>query len=517
MSAEIRRIVTSAEARPPSPQDPSASALHRVYEALDYAPIWQTSASGDALRQALATAADQGLGQHTLAAMQFGGTDQAASPTETAERDTRLTAAFLTYAAVMREGAVGADVFGPDWGITPDHLDAPAALVGAAKGGDIAGLIRALPPPDPRYGRLVAAFRNYRALVAVQGWPHAFGSGEIKLDGDDPRLVPLRERLIAEGDLPAGAAIIDLGAIRAALLRFQERNGLDPDGRIGARTLAALSMSAEQRLAQIAVNLERWRHLPRSFGETYVVVNAADASVELVQRGAPTLDMRAVVGDLKHPTPVLASKIIAVTFNPPWNIPRSIATREMLPKLRRNRDYLAANDIVILGAAGDPFGTDIDWRAVSAQRFPYRLRQLPGLRNALGSIKFEMPNGFDVYLHDTPAKGLFKLSRRGFSHGCVRLEHAADLAARLLADGSEYAPLSAIPVPGATEHIPLSHPVPVYVLYWTAFVDTDGRTNFRDDGYDRDPPIAAALDLAPTTSPAQALASSAPACTDTAG
>jgi murein L,D-transpeptidase YcbB/YkuD len=162
--------------------------------------------------------------------------------------------------------------------------------------------------------------------------------------------------------------------------------------------------------------------------------------------------------------------------------------------LRRDPLYLQKNDIVILNRDADPNGLNVDWRKVSAARFPFQLRQRPGSKNPLGLIKFEMANGFDVYLHDTPAKGLFARARRGLSHGCIRVEQPATLALRLLPDWHE-ADLQAAIASGETRLIPLPRPLPVYLLYWTAFVDDSGQLNFRDDLYGRDGAIAVALGL----------------------
>jgi murein L,D-transpeptidase YcbB/YkuD len=208
-----------------------------------------------------------------------------------------------------------------------------------------------------------------------------------------------------------------------------------------------------------------------------------------------------VVGDLQHPTPIVQARLEAVVLNPKWNVPASIAAREILPRLRENRRYLAENDIVIVDRReSDPFGLAVDWSAISAEAFPFRLQQQPGPDNPLGRIKFDVPNRFDVYLHDTPTRALFARPQRTASHGCIRVERAAALAVHVLADAAgRFTPerLEEAIEAGGSPRIPVARPLPVYILYWTAFVGPDGLVQFRDDVYGRDRRLAAALAGAP--------------------
>jgi murein L,D-transpeptidase YcbB/YkuD len=257
----------------------------------------------------------------------------------------------------------------------------------------------------------------------------------------------------------------------------------------------------DQRARQVAVNLERWRWLPRRLESRYLAVNAADATLAVVEDGRVRLMSRVVVGDELHPTPVVRSEMGAIVFNPPWTVPTSIVVDEFLPKLRANPRFLADNDIVILDRREDPYGLAIDWTAVPAERFPFRLQQRPGGWNPLGRMRFATPNRFDVYLHDTPLPELFPRADRALSHGCVRVEQARELAALVLAGQAAGRPeaLQRAMSSGATSVVTVARPLPVYLLYWTAFVDDEGRLQLRDDPYDRDPRVAAALARAPVT------------------
>ena len=264
------------------------------------------------------------------------------------------------------------------------------------------------------------------------------------------------------------------GAVEAAVRRFQRRHGIAVDGAAGPRTLAAMNVPVRTRIAQIALNLERWRALPHDLGASYMLVNVPAETLDVVADGVPVMSMKVVVGDIDHPTPVVRTAIAAVTFNPSWKIPASIVTKEILPKSKRDRSYLRKNDIVFEPGQG--------WE------------QLPGPKNPLGQIKFETPNRFDVYLHDTPSRLAFDRFFRAQSHGCVRLERAAELAGFVLRelDWNDLTIAQAVAT-GETRRIDLKHHWRVYMLYETSFVDEDGVVEFRDDLYGRDARLSDAL------------------------
>lgn len=494
VSREIPAAIAGARALGRGPADD----LARVYEAGHFAPIWSLSPGAGARAAILARmpelAAREGLdpARYTIRQTPFG--DDAAS---IAARDLAETEAFLRFVRDARSGAVAPDGMGRDWSIMPDPFDAAGGVATALRDDTLGPLIESLPPPHPAYRRLARALTTYETIASTGGWPLVGDDTELLLGSGDPREASLMERLRIEGDLIPGLDAANNAAMtREAVQRFQARHGLPADGRIGRATLRELQVGVNTRVGQIRANLERWRHVPRDFGARYVEVNAADQSAMLRVAGNEGLAMRAIVGDLKHPTPVLSARILAVTLNPPWNVPVSIATKEFLPKLRRDPAYLEAHEIVIANrAGGDPYGRDIDWKSVGSRGFPYTFRQLPGPRNSLGVVKLEMPNPFDVYLHDTPTKALFARSPRYFSHGCVRLERAIDMAVAVIANESAWnrASLAEAIRTGATRRIDLVNPVPVHVLYWTAFVTEAGQVNFREDAYGRDGPLIAAL------------------------
>ena len=245
----------------------------------------------------------------------------------------------------------------------------------------------------------------------------------------------------------------------------------------------------------IMANMERWRWMPRVLETDRIVINAADASLQLWLGGQAVLTSRVIVGRPGNPTPILRAEGAGVTLNPAWTVPQSIAIKEILPKLKHNHAYLASQDMVLLnGPPGDPHGLHVNWRAIPAGTFPYQIRQIPGPRNPLGQIKLELPNRFDVYLHDTPGKSAFARPVRALSHGCVRVEQILPLASYALnADLGATEQISQAIGTGETRYVPLHRKLPVYFLYWTAFPDAQGKIQFRPDIYGRDRRLIAAM------------------------
>jgi len=286
--------------------------------------------------------------------------------------------------------------------------------------------------------------------------------------------------------------------LRQAVLRFQKRHGLETDGVIGARTLAALNVSPEKRLRQVALNLERLRWSFRNPGDRYIVVNIADFSLDVVENGSSVLAMNVIVGKPFQHTPVFSQKLRSLVLNPSWGIPRGIAVEEIVPKVRKDPGYLAKQRIKVLRNGRSVEGTElwaIDWSRLTINNFPYELRQEPGPKNPLGRIKFVFPNQFDVYLHDSPHKGLFRQNVRAFSHGCIRIEKPVELAHYLLGADPAWSreAIAAAIKSDKEQKITLPQPLVVYLIYLTAWVDDNGTLQFRDDIYGRDVTIDESL------------------------
>jgi murein L,D-transpeptidase YcbB/YkuD len=241
-------------------------------------------------------------------------------------------------------------------------------------------------------------------------------------------------------------------------------------------------------LDQIRMNLQRWRWMPRELGERYVLVNVPAYQMQVVEGDKPVLAMRVVVGDPKHQTPLFSDEMTTVVFSPNWNVPESIIRKEMLPKVAKDPGYLERQDIEVVGTSGEVIDAEaVDWDDESAVT-GLRFRQEPGPKNALGLVKFQFPNAFDVYMHDTPQDALFNKPHRALSHGCVRLENPVGLAQYVMRDKPEWTAekINAAMNAGQEHAVPLKEHLPVHIAYFTAWVNPDGSLTYTDDPYGLD-------------------------------
>jgi murein L,D-transpeptidase YcbB/YkuD len=418
---------------------------------------------------------------------------------------------------------------------------------GIGNGDSMAGTLAGLAPRAAGYARLREALAFYRGLAARGGWPAIPPGGRLRLGDSGPRVAALAARLRATGELPGGAdaagavapvhAVARIGAagpagagarvapaasgpvaasattaatvaasagtsparfdaaLAAALARFQAAHGLPVKGEVADEaTLAALAVPVERRIRQLELNMERWRWMAGDLGSRYILVNLPDYLLTVVDGGRVAMTMRVIVGKASLRTPVFSDLMTQIVLNPAWHIPDTIAAREIVPALLRDPGYLRRKGYELRrrdgAAAGVEPGTigDDQIRSLGTPGSPYRLVQPPGPDNALGHYKFVINDDFDVYLHDTPSTELFARSERDFSHGCVRLEKPAELATYLLAGDPKWTPeaIAAAVADGERVTIPLRRPLPVHILYQTAWVDPAGTVQFRDDVYGHD-------------------------------
>jgi L,D-transpeptidase YcbB len=398
-----------------------------------------------------------------------------------ADLDVEMTFVYLTLAAHTAIGRVQPETLRVHWENQSRNVDLDARLEKALQSEDVAASLRTLAPPNPRYARLRDALTRYREIANRGGWskiPEGLEKGARGVG-----VLALRNRLAAEGDLPAPPEgqqplpVFD-DAVAKGIARFQQRHGLEPDGKLGEDTLAELNVPVQERIQQIEINLERWRWLPSSLGDSYVWVNVPEYRMELYDEGRKAIDMAVVVGKQQSQTPVFSDMMEYMELNPEWNIPPSIAEGEILPKLASDPSYLARHNMEWVGEGENQ-----------------RIKQRSGPDNPLGQVKFMFPNEHDVYLHDSPADHLFSREERDFSHGCIRLERPVQLAEYLLRDKPEWGGTKVREAIVSGEHrtVKLPKKLPVHILYFTAWVEDNGVIHFRKDVYGHDQKLAAAL------------------------
>ena len=434
----------------------------------------------DLLRRNLAQVETQGFEHEAFTPANLDAQLQSKIPAVRRQGEMALIVATLRYAHAVHSGRLPSADFQDEWGLRPAPFDPAPEFVAAVNEDRLAAWLDGLPPPYSGYQSLRTALAAYRAIADNGGWDPIPEGADLKLGMADPRVADLRARLAIED--PTFAALPPVKSVKLfdaglqqAVIRAQKRYGQDPTGVVGKATLAALNVPVEDRVAQILANMERWRWLPAALPTERVQVNIAAAILTVFQADAPVLSMRAATGRPDDQTPMLSSEIQSIVLNPPWNVPSSIATKELWPKEKAHPGYFKRNDFIVIKTAD---GGE-------------RLQQKAGPKAALGRVKFDFPNRYGVYLHDTPSRGAFGKFARQVSHGCVRLEKPVILANALLEGDPKWTPDAVQDAldSGDTVRAPLPTPIAVFLLYWTAFVGPDGMTNFRSDPYDWDPAL----------------------------
>jgi len=471
---------------------PQTTFARSFYERRQFRPAWTGSQGwterGRQVHAVLATAWADGLTRIKAPNAPAVGAN-GLSPDSVARHDAALTAALASYvhAAIAKRPAwapkITAGVPGALAEIASDDPDAarPGRLFRLLGQGDRQALLR-------------RGLLAYQALAEAGGWPRVAPRGDKLEPGmSHADVAVIRKRLHATGDLVAADGGNTLSpTLVAAIKRFQARHGLAVDGRVGPQTRAAMAVSTQDRVRQMALNLKRLRSQPPEAGGRSVEVNIAGAALEGRENGRTVFRTDVIVGTKARPTPRLRSTINRMVLNPTWTVPHTIAREDILPKLREDPEYLAKNNFQVFDGWGgesselDP--AEMDWSAEDIDITGLRLRQRPGGGNALGRIKFLFPNEHAVYLHSTPSRGLFARSTRTFSSGCVRVRDPLDLASFLLNETETWTPeaVKARINSGRTQTVRPNRSVPVSLVYLTAWVAEDGTVNFRRDVYGHD-------------------------------
>ncbi len=421
-----------------------------------------------------------------------------------ADLDLLLTDAFLLYGSHLSAGRVNPETIRSEWFVKNREVDLVEILQSALDEDQIEEALETLLPQHAGYARLKRALLQYRAIMRRGGWK-VLPSGQMLRGNRGVRIAALRSRLIVSGDLDESTddhSLFDQ-VLEQGVRRFQKRHGLDIDGIVGPATLASLNVPVEERIRQIKVNMERWRRLPHDFGRRYILVNIPNFELGVVEDDQILMTMRVVVGRTSRRTPVFSGRMAYMVLNPYWHIPPTIAREDILPSIPKDPEYLLKTNIRVFknwkAQAPEINPDSIDWSQITAKSFSFKLRQEPGPSNALGRIKFMFPNKFDVYLHDTPARALFKKTKRSSSSGCIRVEKPIELAEYLLRADPKWTHEEILAAINSNKRqvVFIREPIAVHVLYWTAWVDEDDTIHFCDDIYGRDKMLDEALNERP--------------------
>ena len=374
----------------------------------------------------------------------------------------------------------------------PDRLE----MLNRFARSDASSFLRTLPPTSPEYSRLMRQKIELERAILAGGWGPSISLRKLEPGDSGEDVVALRNRLISMGYLSRTASQIYDEVLEMAVRDFQEMHGLEVDGTAGEGTLREINVSMEKRLQSVLVAMERERWINREKGDRHIWVNLTDFTARIVDNDVVTFQTRSVIGanDQDRQSPEFSDVMEFMVINPSWYVPRSIITKEYLPQLQRNPN--AVRHLEITDRRGRIVNrANVDFTQFNRRNFPFAMRQPPSRSNALGLVKFMFPNQYNIYLHDTPAKNLFSRETRAYSHGCIRLNDPFDFAYELLSKQSSdpvgyfQARLNS----GSESRVDLDEPVPVHLVYRTAFTDALGNLQFRRDVYGRDARIWDAL------------------------
>jgi murein L,D-transpeptidase YcbB/YkuD len=473
-----------------------AKILRRVYQERGFRPFWVTpeglSDGGRHLIAILAGPSRERRSSEEHRLTEIGHLFQQAYPDPLSshlhaipEFEWALSRAFLARTNRLVEGRRPAARARENWDFRDQAPDVVQVLHHAEELGVRQTLSELAESHEP-YTFLRQALNEYRSIQRAGGWPGIPEGHPLEPGDRSARVLALRRRLSVSGDLGtrSESEVYD-GEVEQAVRRFQERHGLHPDGRVGTRTLEALNVPVEERVQKLEINLERRRWLPASLEDEFVWINIPEFRLRVFRKGQVVLQMPVVVGTVSTPTPSFRDEIDHAILNPYWNVPETIALNEIVPRAATDPGYLERGSYEVLDASGElvPSGPV---HAVDVEKGRYRIRRKPGPANDLGRIKFMLPNQYEVYLHDTPSRQLFERDTRAFSHGCIRLGRPMELAGYLFPDRFRNGEFDQEIEEGTERVVPLEKPVPVYIVYFTAWGSKDGVVQFRDDIYGRD-------------------------------
>ena len=424
-------------------------------------------------------------------------------PQAAAQAELAFSAFFVSYAADLKIGRIAPQKVDPNLFRAQKTIDVQRVLTDLKKQSDPNKFLAGFEPKNIHYQTLKKMLKVYTQVIDEGiSWPIIARGAAIKAGMSDPRIPAVRHLLSITGDYDwaENASPVFDQNLAIALRKFQLRHGLEAKGLLGKQTIVALNISPIERQRQIMLNMERWRWMPDNLGDEHFLINIAGFELQHWQSNTIIDRMDVVVGAVATQTPEFSGAMQYIELNPYWTVPYTIATKEMLPKLQANPLAYAGDFEVFAG------GRLVDWASINwasyggpGSSFPFTFRQLPGPKNALGKVKFMLPNKFNIYLHDTPAKDKFANSTRAFSHGCIRLSDPTRLAYSLLERaGMDHGAVDAVWAGGQNTRVNLPTTIPVHLIYATAFSSENG-IEFRTDVYGRDRKLYEALFGRPTS------------------
>ncbi|MFW6345296.1 MAG: L,D-transpeptidase family protein [Halomonas sp.] len=524
IAALILPGVAAGDERPMAAPDPlqveiarlaadEAPSLRDFYANREYRPAWAERRKLAAFAESLQTLEGDGLdpGDYRadrLVAEHRRLDEEGVGAEARARLDLQATRVLVTALRHLQRGRLDPREIDPDWELPIEASPLDPAMISRAVAGQRFEQAFAQARPDfAPYERLRSGLARYRNIQRLGGWPSLPDEPRTLRPGDEDEAVAmLRERLAMEGELEvmaANAAALPAAALETppatrydaplegAVRRFQSSHLLEVDGVVGPRTRAALNVPVEARIDQIRVNLERARWLLHGLPEAFVLVDIAGYQISYFRPNGEIWRSRIVVGRPYRRTPSLRSEITHMTVNPTWTVPPTILREDVLPRVRRDIGYLWRERLQVLSPTGRPLDPwEVDWQDPGN----IMLRQAPGPQNALGQVVIRFPNDHLVYLHDTPAQGLFAREQRAFSSGCIRVQGVLEFAQLLFDDTGSDQDVRSLVASGETRDVSLARYMPVILHYWTVHADEDGELAFRPDIYERDGALLRALD-----------------------
>ena len=482
--------------------------LPKIYNNSNFKVIWNKKKNRNDLIESLIKSEEEGLlpnDYHLVRISKILANTKynKLKPLEAANLDMLLTDALMLYSSHLVAGKVEQSQISSKWDIDinqrPKGIDSLVAVT--LKNNNIKWALQGLKPNHYFYLLMKQNLKKYRDIARNGGWPKIPSVDKLEKGDKDERIAIIRKYLEINNDLVSTKVDNDSlfdNVLELAVKKFQERHNLTVDGVIGKGTLEQMNVPVEDRIEQIRINLERARWVLHNPEDDFLMVNIAGFKVRRIKNKQEIFSSRVIVGKYHKSTPIFKDTMQYIILNPTWTLPYSIATSETLPKLKKDRGYLAAKHMIIMDRSGKVLNPKkINFHKYSAGNFPFIVRQEAGPWNSLGQVKFIFPNKNSIYLHDTPARSLFKMQDRAFSHGCIRTEDKWGLLMSLMDDPKVWNmdKINEILASGETTRIDLPKPLPIYLLYWTTGVDRQGNVYFIKDVYKRDPAVLKALNL----------------------